>query len=107
MPAIRQYSAGLPNHSHMCSQSPCGPECFPGSIGTHQVYWPAPVAHSNSLAITQAACECQNWNGMSFPLPGSHVEMEGYVAGLDSTDTSFSLDNWASLSCQAHMDFTA
>ena len=101
VPAVHQYSAGLPHHSHRCSQYPCGPECFLGGIGTNQVSWPAPVTHSNSLATTQAACECQNWNGMFFPLPGSLVEMEGSVADLESTETSLSLDNLARLAHQS------
>ena len=104
VPTVHQYSAGLPHHSHRCSHYPCGPECFLGGVGTNQVSWPAPVTHSNSLATTQAACECRNWNGMSFPLPGSLVEMEGSVANLESTDTSLSLDNLARLAHQSILE---
>ena len=107
VPAVHQYSAGLPHHGHKCSQYPCGPKIFPGGVGTNQVYWPAPVAHDNSLATTQPACVC-HWNGMSFPLPGSleecTQEMEGSVADLGSTDTSLSLDNLALLAHQSILE---
>ena len=109
VPAVHQYSADLPHHSHKCLQYPCGLETFPGGIGTNQVYWPAPIAHNNSLATTQAACVCQNWNGVSFLLPGSleaecTKEMEGSVADLGSTNTSLCLDNLAMLAHQSILE---
>ena len=41
---------------------------------------------------------------MSFPHPGSLVEMEGSVADLESTDTSLSLDNLARLAHQSILE---
>lgn len=108
VPVVHHYSAGLPHYGHKCSQYPCGSETFPGGMGRNQVYWRAPIAHNNSLATTQAACVCQYWNGMSFPLPGSFEEctqeMEGSVADVGSTDTSLSLDNLALLAHQSILE---
>ena len=108
VPAVHQYSAGLPLHNHKCSQSPCGPEYFSGGIGTNQVRGTGPAAYNNSPPTTQAACASQNWNSMSFPLPGSSVEctgeMGGFVAGLGSIDTSLSLDKLELLAHQSILE---
>ncbi len=98
----------LPQHSHICSQYPLGLESLLHGANTHQVYRSAPAAHSNSPPTNRAAGACQDWNGMSFPLPGSSVEytgeMEGFVAGLGSTDTSLNSDYLAMLTQQSILE---
>jgi len=108
VPAVHAHSANLPHHSNICSQYPLGREFLPHGTNTSQVYRSAPAAHSNTPPTNQAAGACQNWNGMSFPLPGSSVEymgeMEGFVAGLGSTDTSLSSDYLAMLAQQSILE---
>jgi hypothetical protein len=108
VPAGYSHSANLPQHSHICSQYPLGLESGPHGANTNQVYQSAPAALSNSLPTNRAAGACQNWNGMFFPLPGSSVEytgeMEGFVAGLGSTDTSLNSDYLAMLVQQSMLE---
>ena len=81
-----------------------GLDSLPRSMDTNQVYRVAPTAYNNSLATSQAAGACQNWNGMQLPLPGSSVactgEMEGFIS-MGRTDISLSSDYLARLPKQS------
>jgi len=104
LPAVHGHLANLPLHSHVCSQHSLGLECLPHGTNTNQVHQSAPPAHINGLPINQAASACPNWNGISFPLPGSSVctgDREGFVAGLGSTGSSLSPDHLAMLAQQS------
>jgi len=106
--ATNVHSANLPHHSHICSQYPGGLESLPHGSHSNQVYRFAPATHNNSLSFNQAAGACQNWDGMSFPILGSSMgctgEMEGFVAGLGSTDISLSSDYLAMLAQQSILE---
>ena len=107
LPAVHNHLANLPLHRHVCSQHSLGLECLPHGTNTNQVHQSAPPAHINGLPINQAASACPNWNGISFPLPGSSVctgDREGFVAGLGSTGSSLSPDYLAMLAQQSVLE---
>lgn len=111
-PAVQSHYTNVPRH--ISSRYPLGLEFLQHGIDTNQVYRSAPAAYGNSLPINEAADAagaCQKWNGMpSFPLGSSAEctgEMEGFVAGLEGNDTSWSSDRSAMLMQQSFLQASA